>query len=481
MIFNSIGFFWFMLLVVPLFFILPQRFRWVFLLVASYYFYMQWNIKYTVLIVFTTLVNYGAGLWLGQAVTERTKKWILAATLLANLGLLFIFKYYNFAISTLNSLNAWLGIDAVLTGHSLLLPVGISFYIFQSLGYTLDVYMGKREPEKHLGIFALYVSFFPQLVAGPIERSTHLIQQFREKKTFRWDNFNSGFRMVLIGLIKKMVIADRLAILVNTVYGDVYSYTGAQLAIATGFFAVQIYCDFSGYTDIAIGAARMMGFDLMQNFNRPYLSRSVGEFWQRWHISLTTWFKDYVYIPLGGNRRGEARTALNLMLVFFISGVWHGASFNFVIWGLLNGAYLLIERFWLIRYYERLDALFPHSRTISILRTVFTALLICLSWVFFRAETLPEALYTVQAIVSAVPMANVFELGLGAADFWIACLSIVFLLGGEWFMHYRPAKLAERKEPFLAKLSVYYAMIFIIIILGVYGDYDKAQFIYFAF
>lgn len=481
MIFNSIGFFWFMLLVVPLFFILPQRFRWVFLLVASYYFYMQWNIKYTVLIVFTTLVNYGAGLWLGQAVTERRKKWILAATLLVNLGLLFMFKYYNFAISTLNSLNAWLGIDAVLTGHSLLLPVGISFYIFQSLGYTLDVYMGKREPEKHLGIFALYVSFFPQLVAGPIERSTHLIQQFREKKTFRWDNFNSGFRMVLIGLIKKMVIADRLAILVNTVYGDVYSYTGAQLAIATGFFAVQIYCDFSGYTDIAIGAARMMGFDLMQNFNRPYLSRSVGEFWQRWHISLTTWFKDYVYIPLGGNRRGEARTALNLMLVFFISGVWHGASFNFVIWGLLNGAYLLIERFWLIRCYERLDALFPHSRTISILRTVFTVLLICLSWVFFRAETLPEALYTVQAIVSAVPMANVFELGLGAADFWIACLSIVFLLGGEWFMHYRPAKLAERKEPFLAKLSVYYAMIFIIIILGVYGDYDKAQFIYFAF
>lgn len=481
MIFNSIGFFWFMLIVVPLFFLLPQRFRWLFMLAASYYFYMQWNIKYTILIVLTTLVNYLAGLWLGAGVTQKTKNRILVGSLCANLGLLFVFKYYNFAINTVNSLNAWLGIDVTLPGHSLLLPVGISFYIFQSLGYTLDVYMNKREPEKHFGIFALYVSFFPQLVAGPIERSTHLIPQFREVKKFQWDNFNAGLRMILIGLIKKMVIADRLAILVNAVYGDVYAHSGAQLALATVFFAIQIYCDFSGYTDIAIGAARILGFDLMQNFNRPYLSRSVGEFWQRWHISLTTWFKDYVYIPLGGNRKGEVRTAVNLMLVFFVSGVWHGASFNFVIWGLLNGAYLLLERFWLMRYYEKLEALFPHSRTISILRTVFTFLLICLSWVFFRAATLPDALYTLQAIMSAVPITNVFELGLNPAEFWIACLSIVLLLGGEWFMHYRPGITVARKEPFLAKLSVYYAMIFIIIILGVYGDYDKAQFIYFAF
>lgn len=481
MLFNSIHFFWFMLLVVPIFFILPQRFRWVFMLGASYYFYMQWSVKYAVLIVLTTTVDYAVGRWMGVAKTQRMKNAALFCSLFTNMGLLFIFKYYNFAITTINSLNAWLGIDGTLPGHSLLLPVGISFYIFQSLGYTLDVYMGKREPEKHFGIFALYVSFFPQLVAGPIERSTHLIPQFREVKKFQWDHFNAGLRMILIGLIKKMVIADRLAVLVNAVYGDVHAHSGTELALATVFFAIQIYCDFSGYTDIAIGTARILGFDLMQNFNLPYLSRSVGEFWQRWHISLTTWFKDYVYIPLGGNRRGEARTVANLMVVFLVSGIWHGASFNFVIWGALNGAYLLLERAWLIRQYERLEVLYPHSRSIAILRTLFTFIFISFSWVFFRAATLPDALYIIRAILTEPPLASIYQLGLSPAEFWVACGSILILMGSEWFMRYRPAAGLPRKEPFLARLSVYYVMIFLIIILGVYGDYDKAQFIYFAF
>lgn len=481
MLFNSIGFFWFMLIVVPVFYLLPQRFRWAFMLIASYYFYIQWNVKYTVLIVLTTVVDYLVGLWIGAAKTRGIKNAALICCLFTNLGLLFVFKYFNFAVAIINSLNARLGIDMTLTGHSLLLPVGISFYIFQSLGYVLDVYMGKREPEKHFGIFALFVSFFPQLVAGPIERSTHLMPQFREVKKFSWTNFNSGFQLILTGLIKKVVIADRLAILVNVVYGDVHAHNGAELALGTLFFAIQIYCDFSGYTDIAIGSARILGFDLMQNFNRPYLSRSVGEFWQRWHISLTTWFKDYVYIPLGGNRRGVCRTAFNLTIVFLISGIWHGASFNFVIWGLMNGVYLLIERYWLNAQYAKLESHYPNSRGIAFLRTAFTFTLIFFSWVFFRAATLADALFTVKAILTAVPFARIFELGLNPAEFLIASLSIMVLLGLEYAQQLRQPVGEVRKEPFFARVSACYVMIFIIIILGVYGDYDKAQFIYFAF
>ncbi len=481
MTFNSIEFLWFMLIVVPGFFLLPQRFRWILLLTASYYFYMQWNVKYTILIVLSTTVDYIAGLWLGAAKTRKMKNLALLCSLTTNLGILFIFKYINFAVNTVNSLNVWLGIDTTLPNHSLLLPVGISFYIFQSLGYTLDVYMGKREPERHFGIYALYVSFFPQLVAGPIERSTHLIPQFREVKTFTWANFYSGLHLILTGLIKKVVIADRLAILVNSVYGNVHGHTGAELALATVFFAFQIYCDFSGYTDIAIGSARILGFDIVKNFERPYLSQSVGEFWRRWHMSLTTWFKDYVYIPLGGSRRSEIRTAFNLMLVFLISGAWHGASFNFMIWGLLNGLYLIVERYFLNARYEDLEVRYPHSGSVALFRTVLTFTLVSVSWIFFRAGTLPDALYILRAMVNDVPYIRFFELGLAPPEFWIAIISIVILMGSEFFAHYRPESPVKRKEPFIAKVSTCYVLIFIIIILGVYGDYDKAQFIYFAF
>lgn len=481
MLFNSFAYFWFMLAVVPLFFLIPQRFRWVFLLGASYYFYMQWNVKYTVLIVFSTLVDYLMGLWIGASKTKRGKNLAIIWSLTTNLGLLFAFKYYNFAVSIVNGISGWMGSDASLQTSSWLLPVGISFYTFQSLSYTIDVYMGKREPEKHLGIFALYVSFFPQLVAGPIERSTHLMPQLREQKAFKWDNFKAGLTMIMTGLIKKVVIADRLAVMVNTVYGDVYAHTGGELALGTLFFAFQIYCDFSGYSDIAIGSARILGFDMMQNFNRPYLSRSVGEFWRRWHISLSTWFRDYLYHPMGGNRRGELRTAFNLVLVFFVSGVWHGASFNFMIWGLLNGAYLLIERYGLNRIYRRLEKRYPNSITVGVIQTAVTFFVICLSWIFFRAKTLTEALYTVTAIFTLSPEVNPAGLGLDMPEFWVACTSVLLLMAFELFKHYGPLGKVQGREPFIARLSGFYLMVFILIFFGVYGEYDKAQFIYFAF
>jgi len=481
MLFNTIEFFWFFLLVVPAFFILPHRFRWMFLLAANYYFYMQWNAKYAILILLSTIIDYTAALWMERAADRRTRRTALLASLTGNLGLLFVFKYYNFAVGTINALNRWVWDVPQLPYHHLLLPVGISFYTFQTLSYTLDVYMGKRKPERHFGLFALYVSFFPQLVAGPIERSTRLLPQFRQIKRFRWENLYPGIRQILTGLIKKVVVADRMAMLVNTVYGDISGHTGTELAVATLAYAFQIYCDFSGYSDIAIGTARILDYDLMKNFNRPYLARSVGEFWHRWHISLSTWFRDYVYIPMGGSKGNELKTVWNMLFVFFISGVWHGASFNFMIWGLLNGLYLLMERYWLKGAYSRLEGRYPGSWSVPALETGITFSLIWFSWIFFRAPTLRDAFQIIQTIVFEIPSLRLSALGLDLPDLVVALASVIVLMATELVKHLRPADAPEKHEPYLAKLLVFYLMLFILILFGVYGDYDAKQFIYYVF
>lgn len=481
MLFNTMEFFWFFLLVTAGFFIVPHRYRWGVLLAANYYFYMQWNVKYTVLIVLSTVIDYFAALAIGRAKGRRGKNWAVATSLAGNLGLLFVFKYYNFAAETFNLLNQWLGTGVVIPYHSLLLPVGISFYTFQTLSYTLDVYKGRQEPEKHFGIFALYVSFFPQLVAGPIERCSRLLPQFREVKRFRWENLWPGLTMILSGLIKKVVIADRMAIVVDTVYGNIPAHTGAELALATVFYAFQIYCDFSGYSDIAIGTAKIMDYDLMRNFERPYLSRSIGEFWRRWHISLSTWFRDYVFIPLGGSRLGELRTAGNLLLVFFISGVWHGASFNFMVWGLLNGFYLLMERYWLNGLYSRLESLRPNNWLLPPLQIGVTFTLTCFSWIFFRAQTLPEAFRIIRAILFDPPLLRLSTLGLEAAELTVGITSILILMSVEAHRHFRSTSGAEKPSPFPLRLALAYAMVFALILFGVYGEYDAKQFVYFAF
>ena len=324
------------------YFALPHRLRWMLLLAGSYYFYMCWNASYALLMLFSTAVTYACGLLVGRAQSVKAKKGWVALSLCLNLSILFFFKYYGLFAGTLQSA---LGGSVRLPQLNVLLPVGISFYIFQALGYTIDVYRGDIAPMRHFGKYALFVSFFPQLVAGPIERSGNLIRQFDEKHRPDYEQIREGAVLILLGLVKKLVISDRLAVLVDKVYGDAAAWGAPAIIVATVCFAIQIYCDFSGYSDIAIGSAKLLGFRLMKNFDRPYFARSIAEFWRRWHISLSSWFRDYLYFPLGGSRVKTGRWVFNLMVVFLISGLWHGASWTFVAWGAINGLYQVIGRF----------------------------------------------------------------------------------------------------------------------------------------
>ena len=386
MLFNSIDFLIFFPMVVSLYFWLPHRYRWGLLLAASYYFYAAWKLEYTLLIFTSTVIDYFMAREIARSADQRRRRTFLWISLVTNLGMLFAFKYFNFfnesARATFNLFNIFYNVPT----FNVLLPVGISFYTFQSLSYIIDVYKGKLEPERHFGIFALYVAFFPQLVAGPIERATHLLPQFHARLTFDQTRVASGLRLMLWGLFKKVVIADRLALYVNQVYNHPDEYKGLTLLIGTYFFAFQIYCDFSGYSDIAVGAARVMGFDLMENFRQPYTAQSIAGFWRRWHISLSTWFRDYLYIPLGGNRVGPVRLYTNVLIVFLVSGLWHGADWNFVIWGALHGLYMVLG-IWLGRMsWPNLPAL---------VRVIATFHLVAFAWIFFRANTLPDALYII--------------------------------------------------------------------------------------
>ncbi|MEN0063716.1 MAG: MBOAT family O-acyltransferase [Myxococcota bacterium] len=348
MLFNSLEFLIFFPIVLVVHYALPPRHRWVFLLAASYVFYAAWQPLYSGLIVVSTVVDYVVA---GRIEQTRSRFWRrawLAVSLTANLGMLFAFKYYNWINGTFA---AWLGADWPLPELDLVLPVGISFYTFQTLSYTVDVFRGEQKREAHFGRFALYVAYFPQLVAGPIERASRLLPQLERPRPFDWMRIHSGLRLAAWGLFKKVVVADRLAEVVDLVYADPGSFGGFAHVVAIVFFSTQIYCDFSGYSDIAIGVARMLGVDLMKNFDQPYLARSIGVLWSRWHISMTTWFRDYVYRPLGGSRVGAWRYAGNVLIVMVLSGVWHGARWNLVLWGCLHAVLLVSERwgrpFWL--------------------------------------------------------------------------------------------------------------------------------------
>jgi D-alanyl-lipoteichoic acid acyltransferase DltB (MBOAT superfamily) len=387
MSFVSIEFLVFFIVFLAIYFRLPYRPRILFTLAASYFFYIYWNASYIFLIVFTSAVDYVAALQMDKLPVEdkRGRRRWLWFSIVANIGTLFIFKYFNFFADSVYNVLAALGLSVSPVTLDVLLPVGISFYTFQSLAYSIDVYRGNLKAERDLARFLTFVAFFPQLVAGPIERATHLLPQFSILHRFDHARTVEGLRFILWGAFKKLVIADRLAIYVNTVYNDAGAYTGLPLIVATVFFAFQIYCDFSGYSDMAIGTARILGFDLMDNFRQPYLSRSVREFWRRWHISLSTWFRDYVYIPLGGNRRGFGRMLANLFVVFVISGLWHGAKWTFLLWGAAHGALIVIES---------IGARRGWGKGIPVaVRWGGTFAFVCLAWVFFRANTVEDAFY----------------------------------------------------------------------------------------
>ena len=403
MLFNSFEFIIFFPVVALLYFLLPFRFRCYFLLAASYFFYMCWKPSYVILLILCTVINYWAARIIGAAENHVKRKNVLVISLIINIAMLFWFKYVYFLDATLRSvLNNFHMSYKNITEFDILLPIGISFYTFQSISYIIDVYRGKQKPENNLAIFALYISFFPQLVAGPIERSARMLPQYYHQYSFNYQRAASGVRLIIWGLFKKMVIADRLALYVDAVYNNPGEHHGMPVVLATYFFAFQIFCDFSGYSDIAIGAARVMGYRLMDNFKAPYLAQSIPEFWRRWHISLSTWFRDYLYIPLGGNQVPKVVWAVNILLVFLVCGLWHGASWNYVVWGALNGLYIVASR--LTRGVRKRLCAFLHIEEHTglhiVVKIFLTFNLVCFAWIFFRAPTVHDALLIIQNMVA---------------------------------------------------------------------------------
>ena len=392
MLFNSFAFLVFFPLVTAGYFALPQRWRWAWLLAASCWFYMQFIPIYILILGFTIVVDYYAGILI-EGAQGRARKWLLGGSIVANVGVLAVFKYFNFINGNLTTLAEFIGWNYSINNLAILLPIGLSFHTFQAMSYTIEVYRGHQKSERHFGIYALYVMLYPQLVAGPIERPQNLIHQFHERHNFDYNRVVSGLKLMAWGLFKKVVVADRLALVANAVFDNPSQFKGPALVVGTVAFCFQIFCDFSGYSDIAIGSARVMGFSLMNNFDRPYCSRSIAEFWRRWHISLSTWFRDYLYIPLGGNRVNRGRWYGNMLLVFLISGLWHGANWTYIIWGTLHGIFLVVGSV-TEKVRARLCAatrLSQHSFIHGTFRVLITFALVNIGWIFFRAKSVHDA------------------------------------------------------------------------------------------
>lgn len=498
MLFNSYQFLIFFPVVVLIYWAIPLRFRYIWLLAASYYFYMCWNAKYALLLLFSTAVTYASGLIINKVKSldidgkKRTRymKLCVAFSFIINLGVLAWFKYFNFIFENVQKVFAHIGITLSSPAFDIVLPVGISFYIFQALSYTVDVYRGDIYAEKNFLKYALFVSFFPQLVAGPIERSKNLLKQVAEPHRFDYDKCREGFLLMLWGFFLKLVIADRAAIIVNTVYNNYGSYPGMYLVVATVLFAFQIYCDFAGYSTIAMGAAKILGFELMENFDCPYMAKSVSEFWRRWHISLSSWFRDYLYIPLGGNRKGTARKYLNLMIVFLTSGMWHGAQWSFIAWGGINGIYQIIgERLMTLRNKaNKLLRLNRESFGHKLFKVVSTFALIDFAWIFFRANRLTDAFKIIKSMVSVRNWwvlfdDSLFTLGLDWKNFVLLLFAIVILLAADVFKYkgIKVRRVIMRQELWF-RWSLYIAAIAGILVFGIWGPgYDASSFIYFQF
>lgn len=489
MLFNSIPFLIFFPLVTVFYYLTPRRQRWITILIASVLFYMALVPAYILVLFAAILIDYYAGLKIEAARNRKQKKFFLVFSIFSTCLILFTFKYYNFFLSNIHATAALLGWNLPVTLLEIMLPVGLSFHTFQSLSYVIEVYRGNQRAERHLGIYSVYVMFYPQLVAGPIERPQNLLPQFHSPCDFNADRFWRGLQLMLWGMFKKVVIADRLAVFVNSIYRQPEVFPGVALVLATVFFAFQIYCDFSGYSDIARGSAETLGVKLMINFDRPYLSRSISEFWKRWHISLSTWFRDYVYLPLGGNRCGKFRHAFNLWITFLISGLWHGANWTYVAWGALNGFYLVFAHFrehWVPRTSAR--------SKIQIGFHVFcTFTLICISWVFFRADTMAQARQVFTGVfgifshtseniefASRFLHAGIYEKILhGNGAIWKLGLSkfeILISIGLIVFLYIVEAK--QKTADFKAKNWVYAALLACIVCLGIF---NQDQFIYFQF
>lgn len=487
MLFNSLHFLVFFPVVTALYFLLPHRVRVPFLLAASCYFYMALIPAYILILVFVIVVDYFAGILIENARGAR-RRLLLLASLSANLGVLGFFKYFNFFNTNVAELYQLWGGGWFISNLHIILPIGLSFHTFQSISYTIEVYRGNQAAERNFGVYALYVLFYPQLVAGPIERPQNLLPQFYEKHYFDYQRVTDGLKLMAWGMFKKVVIADRLAAGVNLVYDNPTGYAGLPLIMATYYFAIQIYCDFSGYSDIAIGAAQVMGFRLMDNFNRPYHAKSIAEFWKRWHISLSSWFRDYLYIPLGGNRVGKWRWYFNLFFVFLVSGLWHGAAWTFVLWGALHGLYLIFA-LWTQGLRERAGRYLRLHRLPAVRKFVavfVTFNLVCFAWIFFRAQSLHDAFYivthlftlssTVAGEAALVPPGAFI---LDRVDIVIALVAVAFMETIHLLQRHREMRQFLSEKPFWMRWSAYYALTMSILLFGKFEL--PQQFIYFQF
>lgn len=446
--------------------------RWMLLLAASCFFYMFFKPVYILILFFTILIDYGAGIWIEQTVDHRQKKRYLVLSILANVGILAFFKYYPFVQDNSYWLSFYAEKDWVMPCLDIVLPIGLSFHTFQAMSYTIEVYRGQQKAERHLGIYALYVMFYPQLVAGPIERPQNILHQFRVRQQFSYDNAVQGLQLIATGLFKKVVVADRLALYVNNVYGDLAHASSVMTAIAAAFFSIQIYCDFAGYSDIARGTARFMGFELMVNFDRPYTAQSITEFWRRWHISLSTWFRDYLYIPLGGNRRSAVRNQLNVMAVFLVSGLWHGANWTFVAWGGLHGLLIVVDHLTRDLRARAAQALWGArlGGLRRVLNVAFVFVLVSLLWVLFRAHDFGQAFLFYKQLFALDFSQTLFELtgwkgtvNLGLSLLAIALLAMSYRIPAGWHQRYT--------------WQYYFVITLLIVLLGKNGN----EFIYFQF
>lgn len=498
MLFNSKGFLVFFPIVVILYFLFPKKLKNLWLLAASYYFYMCWNAKYALLLLFSTVITYLSGVELERikcSNSEVVKKklymnLVVIGSFTLNLSVLFYYKYINFACELLQDIFQCVHVNLNIPVFDIILPVGISFFTLQALGYTMDVYRDEIPAEKNFLRYALFVSFFPQLVAGPIERSKNLLMQLREPKQFDYECAREGLFIMLWGFFLKIVLADRIAIFVDTVYNDYSNLGGWYLIVATVLFAVQIYCDFYGYSVIAMGAAKILGIQLMENFHAPYLSLSVAEFWRNWHISLTSWLKDYIYIPLGGSRKGKLRKYINKMIVFMISGLWHGASISFVIWGGLNGFYQIMGeilqpcRTWLMKH-MRIHKDYFSSRIVQI---IITFLLVDFSWIFFRAQTFLEGISIIRQMFAVKNLwvlfdGSLYTCGLDSKNFNLMIICMTILLFSDYCK-----KRGILVREIICRQDYWFRWIFLtvsvsaILLFGIWGPgYNAANFIYFQF
>jgi alginate O-acetyltransferase complex protein AlgI len=484
MLFNSLQFCAFFFVVTSLFFIVPHRWRWLLLLVASCYFYMAFVPIYILILFLIIIIDYIAGMLI-EKTQGNARRYLLVVSIVANIGVLFVFKYFNFLASSLTDIVSLISQQPVPhISLRLILPIGLSFHTFQSMSYTIEVYRGRQKAERHFGIYALYVMFYPQLVAGPIERPQNLLHQFRERHDFDYQRVTDGLKLMTWGMFKKVVIADRLAVFVNEIYQSPQGYQGWLLIIGTVFFAFQIYCDFSGYSDIAIGAAQVMGFKLMDNFRRPYFATSIADFWTRWHISLSTWFKDYLYIPLGGNRVPQWRWWSNLLIVFLVSGLWHGANWTFVIWGALNGLYLVGE-IWTRNIRSRISSMLRLERIPVLqkaIQMIITFSLVTFAWIFFRADNLSDAFYIISHLWPGYG-----QLGIGASisrlgdpiDIGVAVGAIICLMIVEGFQSQRSIRSMLAEQPLVVRWLAYYILVIAIIVFAQINN--PIEFIYFQF